>query len=134
MKIFEARELNEKERFTLEFFIGCLDGNVSFALIGERVIVALEDVGPSDGESALREAMKTATDAILSASPDFNGIVTENGFGIVTVGRAGIVSKKKLTEKELQKRRMDMGRMLSLRGEALEGCRKPELIAAAFPA
>ena len=47
MKIQEFRELSEQERFTLNYFLGCMDGQVAFAVIGSQTIMMLEGINSS---------------------------------------------------------------------------------------
>ena len=131
MKIQEFRELSEQERFTLNYFLGCMDGQVAFAVIGSQTIMMLEGINSSVGEVELKTALNEAVDEVLSNPPDFSTIVMEDGYGIVVVGQAGIVVK--LPKKYVKNGEMDMGKALSLRELALTACEKAELIAAAFP-
>ncbi len=131
MQIQEFRKLSEPERFTLNYFLGCMDGQVAFAVIGSQTIMMLEGINSSAGKEELQTALRDAAAEILSSPPDFSAIVMEDGYGIVVVGKAGIVAK--LPKKYVKNGEMDMGKALSLRGLALTACEKAELIAAAFP-
>ena len=131
MKIQEFRELSEQERFTLNYFFGCMDGQVAFAVIGSQTIMMFEGINSSAGEVELKTALNEAVDEVLSNPPDFSTIVMEDGYGIVVVGKAGIVAK--LPKKYMKNGRMDMGKAMELRNLALTACENAELIAVAFP-
>ena len=131
MTVRTFRELNEAERFTLDYFLGCMDGQVAFAVIGDQSIIMLEDVDSSADEEKLRTALTDAADEVLSNPPDFSAIVMEDGYGIVVVGKAGIVSK--LPKKYVKNGEMDIGKALGLRNLALAACEDAELTAVAFP-
>ena len=131
MKIQEFRELSEPERFTLNYFLGCMDGQVTFAVVGSQTIIMLDCINSSVGEVELKTALNEAVDEVLSNPPDFSTIVMEDGYGIVVVGKAGIVAK--LPKKYMKNGRMDMGKAMELRNLALTACENAELIAVAFP-
>ena len=131
MKIQEFRELSEQERFTLNYFLGCMDGQVAFAVIGSQTIMMLEGINSSAGKEELQTALRDAAGEVLYSPPDFSAIVMEDGYGIVVVGKAGIVAK--LPKKYMKNGRMDMGKAMELRNLALTACENAELIAVAFP-
>ena len=133
MKTKEFRELSKAERFTLDYFLGCMDGQVAFALIGRQAVIILDDVDSSAEEDALREALEEAADETLSNPPDFETMVTDDGYGIVIVGRLGIVTAARLGEEDRKGGRMAVGTGLALRNAALSACENAELIAVAFP-
>lgn len=133
MRTHEYRELNERERFTLNYFLGCMDGKVSFALIGSQTILMLGDVTSEDSEETIREALEEAADEVFSNPPDFSAIIMEDGYGIVIVGRLAIVTGVKLDEDFLTDGEMDVRVTVALRDGALDTCEEAELIAAAFP-
>lgn len=133
MKTKEFRELSNVERFTFDYFLGCMDGQVAFALIGSQTVIILEDIDSSAGEDALREALEEAADETLSDPPDFETMVMDDGYGIVIVGRLGIVTAVKLEEDLLESGRMAVGVGVALRNVALSACENAELIAVAFP-
>lgn len=131
MKIQEFRKLCEPERFTLNYFLGCMDGQVAFAVVGSQTIIMLDCINSSAGEVELKTALNEAVDEVLSNPPDFSTIVMEDGYGIVVVGKAGIVAK--LPKKYMKNGRMVMGKAMELRNLALTACENAELIAVAFP-
>ena len=133
MRTHEFRELNETERFTLDYFLGCMDGQVSFALIGSQTILMLGEVTPEDSEETIREALEESTCETLSNPPDFETIVMEDGYGIVIVGRAALVTDVKLDDKNVKDGKMDIGLAVLLRNIALADCEDAEPIVAVFP-
>ena len=133
MRTHEFRELNEQERFTLNYFLGCMDGQVSFALIGSQTIIMLGEVTSEDSEETIREALEESADETLSNPPDFETVVMEDGYGIVIVGRAGIVTDGKLDDKNAKDGKMNVGLAVLLRNIALADCEDAEPIAVAFP-
>ena len=132
MKTKEMRELNEAERFTLNYFLGCTDGEISFAVIGPQCVLFLEDISSSDGEEKIREAMEDAIDMTLRNPPDFEARIMDDGYGLVIVGQAAIVTEEKLNDEVLANKKINVGPALFLRNRALGICEEAELIAAAF--
>lgn len=133
MRTHENRELNERERFTFNYFLGCMDGRVSFALISSQTILMLDKVTYEDGEETVREVLKKAADETLSNPPDFSTILMDDGYGIVVVGRLAIVTGVKLDDEYVKDGEMDVRVAIALRDEALGVCEEAELIAVAFP-
>lgn len=132
MRIREFRELNESERDTLEAMINNTNGNISFALIGERAVIMLIDVSICDEEEKIKEAMEDAASETRSNMPDFTTTILDNGYGLVVIGRAGILTEEELSEEELEEGEMDFGKAITLWGDLLALCEAPELIAVAF--
>ena len=133
MRTHEYRELTELERFTFNYFLGCMDGKVSFALIGSQTIMMLDDVTRESSKKTIRGVLEEAVDETLSNPPDFSTILMDDGYGIVVVGKLGIVTSVKLEENSLKDGKMDFRVAVALRDAALDTCEEAELIAVAFP-
>ena len=133
MRTHEYRELTELERFTFNYFLGCMDGKVSFALIGSQTIMMLDDVTRESSKKTIRGVLEEAVDETLSNPPDFSTILMDDGYGIVVVGKLGIVTGVKLEENSLKDGKMDFRVAVALRDAALDTCEEAELIAVAFP-
>ncbi len=136
MKTFEFKELSRAERATLDFFLEHLDGEVSFAVIGEGTVILIAEDDPAAGEDAVRAAIGESVDRVLSVHPDFDAVITQDGYGIVVVGRLAIATSGKLSEREIRAGEMDFATALTMRGTALDFAESAEenaLIAAAFP-
>ncbi len=125
MKIVNVstRELTKNEMESIERFRFYTDG-VSFACIGERVMVMLADEESKDIEklkSKTREHIKQA----LSEPPDINAMEMEDGCQLVYL-ESGVFAFT------MEKAEHEFGVHISLRNECLEACEKGEILAIAY--
>ena len=129
-RVYVRSDISDAARFTLSYFVRVMDGKVSFALIAERVILMLMDVHEGCSVSAIRKSVRESASYTCSGMPDFSVTCTDDGYAIVTIRTAGVLSADKVELTENGQVSFSVG--LELRYEALEACRRTKLLGIYF--
>ena len=130
MRIFEmGRPLTENEVLGAQRADTYLNGWSDFAMIGENVFLALDDVDVSkDAEGACQRA-KARMRSILKRHPDFSTHFMKDEHVLVLVGDAGAFGREAICGEAFNDSKVRISHSLALRGELLAACEKGEILA-----
>jgi hypothetical protein len=101
-------------------------------VVAPQSVLFLEDVSPSDDEEVIRDAIEDAIYKTMRNPPDFETRVMDDGYGLVIVGQAAVVTGEKLEEDDLENGKMNFRLALFLRNCVFGICEEAEPIAVAF--
>jgi len=118
------RALTDREVASMHQFRSYTDG-ISFACLGEGVMVMLHDVPEKDAQ-LLKEAAEERMDRALSVHPDFYTWTMDDGCQMVCLLHGGIFTMSAEPEGD------NLGVYLGLRGAGLNACEQGEVIAVAW--
>lgn len=124
------RDLKEVEEETIQKFQYYFERKMQFALIGDHVIVPLYNDSKKNTEE-LKEDVEKAADEVMSHHPDFAKYGMDDGYGIVVMGKWGVVgvSSQKLSDEESKNEGVSLGIALVIRAEMMECCDNLNIIA-----
>lgn len=130
MQIIEiGRPLTENEVLGVKRANHYLNGWGDFAMIGENVFLALDNVDVSkDTEDACRKA-KVKMKSILSQTPDFSVYFMMDGHVLILMSDAGAFEQEEMSKEEFNDSGIQLAHSLALRNDLLEACEKGEILA-----